>query len=384
MQFICERKKLARAFDMLRRIIPYDLQHVRIDVQPGTARFITTDTATYISVAIPADADGTWQGVMPFYLLRDRIANDKSDKITFEPNGADCCITGKAQSETVPIRPVTEFPELPTPSKVPATSIEIEAKTFSAMLRRTAFATTTEKSEYFFNGICVIPKKAGLILVATDTFRLACTRGIAKCNNSRLLFRDLNQRLFIFPKTAEILQTIKTGKMKLRIEPSTTRLFAQTDNVSITAEMATGRFPNYALFFLKTHSYPICVGVDRRKLLKIMQAAKKRTKDVIGMACEFLDNKVGVTVCGLPNIRIFNTIDVQYDQNPFLVVFDFAMFYEIVRVLNEPTISFILKSPKDLVGIRAGDDYICLIAPLVMRENDEAISGELHSTAGNS
>src|SRR5436190_14361150 len=135
-----------------------------------------------------------------------------------------------------------EFP--PTPNLQEQKSVTLPQEKLRSMLRKTAFAISTDESRYVLNGIFMSLKEHKLTMVATDGRRLAMV-------DEEVDVPDKSQTEFIVPaKAVNELNRLLTekGEVEVRFAGNQAAFALKDDkgmNLGIVTKLIEGNYPNY-------------------------------------------------------------------------------------------------------------------------------------------
>jgi len=135
-----------------------------------------------------------------------------------------------------------EFP--PMPNLQEQKSVTLPQEKLRGMLRKTAFAISTDESRYVLNGIFMSLKEHKLTMVATDGRRLAMV-------DEEVDVPDKNQTEFIVPaKAVNELNRLLTekGEVEVRFAGNQAAFALKDDkgmNLGIVTKLIEGNYPNY-------------------------------------------------------------------------------------------------------------------------------------------
>jgi DNA polymerase III subunit beta len=198
----------------------------------------TTDLDTGIRASVEAEISKGGATTLPARRLFSIIRELPAAELTLEVDSKQVAtITSGASFFRIMGLPEEDFP--PFPKGDGAKAFKIPQGVFRDMLKRTAYAISTDESRYVLNGVLLSFKDNKLSLVATDGRRLA------------LVEQDLE-----FPKGSEVeailptkavqeLQRILRDEEPLNISFAENQVSFDLGNTFLYSKLIEGNYPNY-------------------------------------------------------------------------------------------------------------------------------------------
>jgi DNA polymerase-3 subunit beta len=206
-----------------------------------------------------------------------------------------------------------EFPPLPKPEGKFAYTIDQGA--FREMLRKTAYAASTDETRYVLNGVLLSFKNGKLTMVATDGRRLALVE-------QEVEFPAEAQADYILPTKAvnELMHVLRdAGEMK--IHASESQLLFEFDDVLVSSKLIDGTYPNYRQVIPSQCDER--VAIERESLLTALRRVSLVTTDKSNAAkLTFGKNKLSITMTTPDVGEARETIPVKYAGKEISVAFN--------------------------------------------------------------
>jgi len=206
-----------------------------------------------------------------------------------------------------------EFPPLPKPEGKFAYTIDQGA--FREMLRKTAYAASTDETRYVLNGVLLSFKNGKLTMVATDGRRLALVE-------QEVEFPAEAQADYILPTKAvnELMHVLRdAGEMK--IHASESQLLFEFDDVLVSSKLIDGTYPNYRQVIPSQCDER--VAIERESLLTALRRVSLVTTDKSNAAkLTFGKNKLSITMTTPDVGEARETIPVKYAGKDISVAFN--------------------------------------------------------------
>ena len=229
--------KLSKTWSAPARRFPFSAMPC-VQAADGKLIISTTDLDTGIRASVDAEVIKGGATTLPARRLFSIIRELPAAELTLEVDSKQVAtITSGASFFRIMGLPEEDFP--PFPKGDGAKTFKISQGVFRDMLKRTAYAISTDESRYVLNGVLLSFKENKLSLVATDGRRLA------------LVEQDLE-----FPKGSEVEAILPTKAVQelqriLRDEEPLTISFAENQvsfdlgNTFLYSKLIEGNYPNY-------------------------------------------------------------------------------------------------------------------------------------------
>ena len=214
------------------------LGNALVQAENGKLVISTTDLDTGIRASVDAEISKGGATTLPARRLFSIIRELPAAELTLEVDSKQVAtITSGASYFRIMGLPEEDFP--PFPKGDGAKTFKLPQGVFRDMLKRTAYAISTDESRYVLNGVLLSFKENKLSLVATDGRRLA------------LVEQDLE-----FPKGSEVEAILPTKAVQelqriLRDEEPLSIAFAENQvsfdlgNTFLYSKLIEGNYPNY-------------------------------------------------------------------------------------------------------------------------------------------
>ena len=237
------------------------LQCVRITARGNELAVSATDLEIAIlarTAQVQVEQEG--EALVNCRKLMDIINVGKDDTVSLE------VATDKESAEVLEIRggcnlskiycgKLSEFPSIPMASEV---GCQIEQKSLATLMKKTSFAASKENARYIFNGTMATFKNGQLKMVGTDGARLAICSVEAKTEKEGFGIIPLSVLKIIakLPKDAKVTM----GFTPHDANDEGGMIHIKTEDVSIVANQACGKFPPYEDCVPKGHDTELTVS----------------------------------------------------------------------------------------------------------------------------
>lgn len=247
--------EIIRAFQVLGTVIPSRstrpiLTHVLITVDKKM-RVMATDLEIAIEHLV-AGVDGQERGqlVIPANRLSAICHEFQNQSIAMETQDRSLSLRCESSQYKLPLERSEDFPEISFKAKKIG-SIPLEV--FKQMIKKTIFATATERSRFAINGVHLTCQQGTLKVTATDGRRLA--HATSKTTEPISDFTAI-----VPPRALSLLVKADVSDATVGLEMDENQIVFQLKDMSIMARLITGRFPDYESVIPKSNKCVLKIG----------------------------------------------------------------------------------------------------------------------------
>jgi DNA polymerase-3 subunit beta len=340
------------------------LSNILLRAAEGRLHLTATDLDVTVSCNVPANVTEEGSVTVPgrkfVGITRELVvaeveleADDKS-AVTVRSGGSYFKINGLAASE---------YP--PQPTFRQAKAVTVPQDKLKAMLRRTAFAVSSDESRYVLNGIFFSLKEHKLTLVATDGRRLALTDEDAEIPAE-------SEGDFIVPTKAinEISRLLEAGAAEIKfgenqvaftLTPATEAGLA----VVVISKLVDGTYPNYRQVIPQE-----ClerVTVPREELLHSLKRAEIMTSEKSNsVKLAFSRNQLAITA-NAPEIGESREImALTYKGKDMAIAFNPAYLMDPLKALDTDEVYLELIDELSPGVVKSSEPFLYVIMPMRM------------------
>ena len=274
-----------------------------------------------------------------FSVKKNNLINIECEKNTFKIMGL----------------PKEEFPQVPEFKD--KDSIVLAQKKFKKMLAMTSFAISHDETRYVLNGVLCIIKPTYLRLVATDGRRLAVIE------DKMQLPKTLERKMIIPTKAVnELLRTL-TDEGEVKIFFGDNQVFFDVGPIRLVSRLIEGEFPNYEQVIPKEIKDKLIVPRDTF-LAGIKRVALFTNPDSMAIKMDLTQNKMILSkdTPYLGEARV--ELDVDYKGKDLSVGFNPDYLIDLLKSIDEVTISFEIMDSEKPGVVRIGSDYTYVVLPM--------------------
>jgi len=375
MKSIINKKALLKALESLKgitkksRLYPI-LENVRLTTLENTLLLRATDLRTSISYTIPKEDvyilnDG--ELLLPSLELYNIIKETPDIEVMLESEvfngkltteGGIFCILGENPQK---------FPEMPEFDE--KGTIEISGDDFKKLIKKTLFATTSEKTRYDLDNV--------LIEIIGDVIRFVSTDGkrIAICEKKYIAFTEIIDNRFTVPalglqQIEKVISATKPEKVTLSFSES--QLIFRTNDVLLIIQLSEVRFPPYEKVI--PIALPYKAIIPSKEFLSVLKRIcfltdkKNKTIEIF-----FSNGKIDVFPIRDNNVTGNFTLPVEYNGNDLSIKFNPNFLLDFLKVIDSKKISISLESKEHAILLQDDDDFRYILLPKLEKESNEVI-----------
>lgn len=239
------------------------LANVLLAVDNGTLTLRASDLNVNYQARVPVEMEQNGITTVPCDKLAGILRSSPPGDIEFESISEGMLAVrpkGKRIDFTLKTLPPDRFPEFP--SVYDSAYIEVSQSDFVEMISHTIFAVSADETRYFMNGIFVDQTDGNIMMVSTDSHRLAyCAKALGpKLDEAGVI---------IPPKILMLIRKFCTGEGSLRLAIADRNVYAQVDHRRINSGLIDAQFPNVKSVIPEQQEYQLVV--DRAGLTEAVR-----------------------------------------------------------------------------------------------------------------
>lgn len=258
-----------------------------------------------------------------------------------------------------------EFPAFPDVTE--SFSTTVEQNFFKTMIKQVSIAASGDESRPVFTGVLLEFIDNRMVMVATDTHRLAIRE-----ENWQVIPKEGKISVIIPNRTmVELSRIINDAEEPLLIVPGNNHTFFKTGNLSLVSRLIEGQYPSYRQVLPDPKSFASKINVRTKKLIEAAERAALLSRDEIREKASLIklkaDNNVLIINSNSPEIgRIHEEIPVYLEGEPIEIVFNARYLLDALKVMDSEEVSLELTGSLSPGIIRPIDseNYKYLILPV--------------------
>jgi len=256
---------------------------------------------------------------------------------------------------TLPGLKTEEFPILPKIKK--GTILKMKQGGLKRMLKRTRFSVTYDETRAYLRGILFSLKKDSLVLVGTDTRRLAYVK--------KSYPSPVEMEIILPLKLIDELEKSLDGEdVEINISPN--QIIFKTPNLLIISQLIEGQFPDYEATF------PSKEGLKKVKVGRERLAAAVRRMNLLtterhsSIRFDLLPQKIVVSINSPEAGEASEPIPVEYSGEKIAISFNPAYILDVLKNLEAENVIVGISDPLKPALIRPDTDeeYKYILMPV--------------------
>ncbi len=332
------------------------LANVLVTTEEQKLWLTTTDLEVSVRCGVEAEIEEAGMTTMPVRRLSSivrelpdasmHIEVDENDVASVECGTSFFKINGISQEDFPPVsNPEEKF------------CYHADQGVFREMLRKTAYAASTDETRFVLNGVLLSFRDGKLTMVATDGRRLALVE-------SELDFPDEAQGDMILPTKAvqELLHSLgDEGDMKIFAKEN--QIVFDFGDILIASKLIDGTYPNFRQV-IPTHCEQR-VTVERERLLDSLRRTVILSTDKSSAAKVTLtENQLVLSITSPEVGEARETVAVRYNGPEMTVAFNPAFLIEPLRNLTSDEIYIELTDELSPGVIKCDTPFLYVLMPI--------------------
>ncbi|MDR1358693.1 MAG: DNA polymerase III subunit beta [Coriobacteriales bacterium] len=246
MKLTIEKERLAYSIRMVAKAMGSNstipvLSGIHINAASDGVIFETTDLDTSIKHIEEALIEEQGATVVPGKLFTDIIGSLPKEAVELESFGEKLAIRCGSTSFDIATLNAQDFPKFP--QIIPTRSLELSTAQVTEMVKRVGKAVSRDVSRAVLTGIYFEVKDAGLTLAATDSYRLAITKGSIANEPSAPAPEDMDA---IIPGSIlDEVGRLSVDEEAVTIGETENQIIFQFGSTTLISRKIEGNYPNY-------------------------------------------------------------------------------------------------------------------------------------------
>ena len=281
MELVVRKSDLLRELQLFQGIVERNntipvLANVLMEAEGEELRFLATDLQVALRSHCPASVAKGGKLTLPAKKLFEIIRVLPETEIRIQQDKAGVRVAADRFDSRMQAMPADDFPSLPHPSG--AASLSLPAAKLGQMIARTQFATTSDDTRYFLNGVLLVAGAGEFSLVATDGHRLSLVRAEREGEGPAEEVR------VILPKktVAELARLLLEVEGNVEYERQENHLFFTVGERTLISRMIEAQFPAFERVVPKGNDKVVEFERERlaNALKRVGQLSPERSKAV--------------------------------------------------------------------------------------------------------
>ena len=360
MKFRCDRDLLSEALQTVQRGVSTRpgipaLTGVLMTIDAEGLALTTTDLEVTTEVKIPVEATEEGATLVPARLVADMVKSLPADAVDFESDGSRAKVVCRSFEGTLRCLAAEDFPAV---RDVEGTSVKVQAQAFAEGVGQVARAASRDEARPVLTGVLMEANREGLVIVATDSYRLAVKELSASSDGEARAL--VPERALTEAGRAAAGQ--EKGELELVIGDA--QVVFRVGSLRLTSRLIDGEFPNYRQLLPEPAENRLTAG--RQELLEAVRRVGLLARESSPVRFEM--NALGVRLTSAsPDLgEAVEAVEAKYEGEEITAAFNPGYLGDGLSVATSDRVSIELRDGLKPALVRGdGDDsFTYLVMPV--------------------
>ncbi len=374
MEFSILQENLSKGLNIVNRFITSKAQlpilnNILIKTDQGRIKLSATNLEIGINFWLGAKVLKEGEICVPARILTEYITSLPPQKINLKANKNLLDITSNSFQANFVSLPSSEFPIIPTLKKKP--EILLNLKDLSQAILQVAFASTQDEGRPALTGVLIQAKKDGLILVATDGYRLS----VKKIKGIKGLEKISRQKEILIPSRAlnevgKIISEEEDGSdLGMSLSKENNQVIFSTPNVEVISRLIEGKFPDFERIIPERSTTKITV--DTESLFQAVRSAAILARESANIIRFEINSSELEIISNSPQVGENKIkLEVKTEGKGGEIAFNSRYLLDFLNSINSDLVSFEMTTSLNPGVFKPADDksYLHIIMPIRVQE----------------
>jgi DNA polymerase III subunit beta len=360
MKINCTRDELVAKLGVVSRAVSTRgavqvLSGILVSAGDGGLTLAATDMELSLRTTLEADVEGEGSVVIPGKLFTDlaRLLPEPAVTIEYRAEEGVAHITSGSASYRLNTYSAEDFPRLPA---LETQLHAIDREALLATIERVARSASRDESRPVLTGILVRFEGGKLVMVATDSYRLAVKQTELAASAPEL-------EAIIPARALQELGRLGAGGDTLELGVHENYVLFGTGGAWLTTRRIDGQFPNYRQ--LLPESFEVELTLPRGELLDVVRRASVMAQRNSPLRLRFAEGELTVSAQTQDIGEAHETMPVPYSGEEFVIGFNAEFLRDGVDSISGDDVRVKLINPlRPAILEDLGGDYTYLIMPI--------------------
>lgn len=370
MRIKCHKQTFAKALQSVnavatqRDLYPI-LENVRISATDKGFFLKATDLKISLTYLFPREQVEIFEPgelLIPAFKLQSLVKETPDAQVTLEKKDFNGVLTCQDARFCILGEDPAKFPEIPEFQE--KSVLEISGEDFQKMIKKTLFATTSEKTRYDLDNV--------LVNVLGDTIRFVATDGkrLALCDRKCKALGEVANNRFTVPSKGlqqieKVLNTTNPPLVALSILDN--QLLFRTNEFILSTRLSDAKFPPYERVIPKNFTATTsCAIKDFGSALRRVCVLTDEKNKIVEMV--FSANKLKIFAVGEGTGEATVEIPAQFSGTPFDIKFNANFLLDMIKVAESSQLEISGLDGQSAVLVKDGEDFQYVVLPIKMEE----------------
>ena len=345
------------------------LSNILIKTDQGRIKLSATNLEIGINLWLGAKIQKEGEICVPARILTEYITSLPPQKIDLENKKNLLEVNSDSYNANFVSLPSVEFPAIPTLKKKPEISLNL--KDLAKSISQVTFASTQDEGRPALTGVLIKTTKDGLVLVATDGYRLS----LKEIKGIKGLDKLSKQKEILIPARAltEVGKIIGEDKenndLGMSISKESNQVIFSTSNVEVISRLIEGKFPDFERIIPDKNITK--VTVDTESFFQAVKSASIFARESSNIIQFEINNSQMEIISNSPQVgenRI--KLEVKTEGKGGNIAFNSRYLLDLLNNIKSELLTFEMSSSLSPGVFKPADDksYLHVIMPIRVQE----------------
>ncbi len=342
------------------------LSNILLEAKDRKLRLASTDLEIGVEIVIPADIEEEGATTVPAKSFIELISSISEDRLQLISSTTSLeVVTGKTKSSFQTI-PREEFPRLYEGRGEQI--VKLPLIKFQSELATVVFSASQDTTRPALSGVLVKPEKEGILLVATDGYRLSLKH--YRTEKGEALTPNITQ-LLIPARVAREIISLKdeTGDISLFVSASNNQILFEIGETLLVGRLLEATYPDYERLIPSDFSLKVLFDVEEmQKAVKICSIFAREAANIITLSIEKGKTTVSSKTPSLGGNSV--TVETVMTGEENEIAFNARYLQDLFGNIKTDTIEFEMVGPLNpgVFRLKSDPSYLHLIMPIRTQE----------------
>ena len=345
------------------------LNNILIKTDQGRIKLSATNLEIGINLWLGAKIQKEGEICVPAKILTEYITSLPPQKINLENKKNLLEVNSDSYNANFITLPSVEFPIIPTLKNKPEISLSL--KDLSKSISQVAFASTQDEGRPALTGVLIKTTKDGLVLVATDGYRLS----LKEIKGIKGLEKLSKHKEILIPSRAliEVGKIIGENKedndLGMSISKENNQVIFSTPNVEVISRLIEGKFPDFERIIPNKNTTKITV--DTESFFQAVKSASIFARESSNIIQFEINNSQMEIISNSPQVGENKIkLEVKTEGKGGKIAFNSRYLLDLLNNLNSELLTFEMSSSLNPGVFKPADDksYLHIIMPIRVQE----------------
>lgn len=366
MKFSCQKTSLVQALQMVTKAVSPKNQNpilsgIYIKAENNIVELQATDHEIGVICRLEANVEIPGIIVVAGKIFQDVVRKQPGVYIEINYNSQEKNVQLKSNHSQITLlsMPASDFPVIHKLDGV--NSFTIMDNTLRELIDKTSFASSNEESRPVFTGCLLELNEESIVMVATDTKRLAVLSKIAD--------ESKGIRKMIIPAKilSEISKSINSDMpQQVKVNYNSNQISFEFDNTYITSRLIEGQFPDYHRVIPASFKTRIKINTEDFRAVLDRVAIISRTNDYNIASMSFANGQVRITSDNPELGNAEEVLPAEIDGEDIEISFNADFVTDVLKIISNKEFYMSINTPLSPVAIRIPEDesFTYIITPV--------------------